>query len=1498
MIRLGPRFDRRFRKFIAGPAQAVAHRRGPWAPKSNIAGHFGSLIFVLLTAAPLAAGADALDRDPTLSPMRSFIEHESADLARLRRRYDLPASDDLGKRLKRFYDDELAKLQAVDFDSLDQGGRVDYLLMHDKLAFSLKQVEVQRRQLEEIAGLRPIADAILGLEEARHEVRRIDPEQAAKTLHDLAAQVAQNRAAMERALPTSPATPHQCVLANREADLLDRLRDVLREWDEFYIGYDPAFTWWMREAYPVADTSLKEYAGFLRERFAGTVPGQDGLVIGDPIGREALLDSLALERVPYTPEELIDLAEHEFAWCQGEMTRAAADLGCGGDWHKALDKAAGQHVKPGEQPQLIKALAEEATKFVEDRDLVTIPPLCKETWRIEMMSPQRQKVNPYFTGGEVISVSFPTDDMSFEDKLMSMRGNNPAFCRATVFHELIPGHCLQGFMAERYNAHRREFSTPFYVEGWALYWEMRMWEMGFPRTPEERVGMLFWRAHRCARIIFSLKFHLGQMTAQQAIDFLVDRVGHERRNATAEVRRSVNGSYPPLYQAAYLLGGLQLRSLRDEMVTCGKMTERQFHDAVLRENAIPIDLVRAELTGQKLTRDFKPSWRFYDAEKRELPPLGVSSGGASGPPPQSPQPSPGLPGEGVRTSATQPSEASRLRRDVAGNPRVYRDHVDAHWFAGGSRFWYRNDLPENKREFVLVDAETGIKQPAFDHSRVAAALARSGVDRADAQRLPIDLIEFVDGGKGLRLIGADKSWLLNLDDYSIKAQVESADGPLEARLKPTLRPHPSREQGSATRVTFVNHSADAVTLFWIDAHGDREPYGGLAPGERRVQQTFGGHVWLVTRSDGTILAVFEARNDPAEAIIDAAGPATRESIAPPPPRVGGRPVPKQGPAEAGVTSPDGRWIAFVQDEDLWLRDAQTREAHALTHDGTAADTWHRDVLRDQAIGMEYDKPDAPPTEPDVYWSPDSRRLVAMRTHTAPKREVFLVQSSPKDQLQPKLLSYPYLKAGDEVPVSKPHLFDVAAAAEVPVNDTLFPTPWSIDEVRWAADSSRFTFLYNQRGHQVLRIVAVDAASGKAGALVEEHSDTFIDYSGKGSHDYLDDSAEVLWMSERDGWNHLYLYDAKTGQLKDQVTRGQWVVRDVDRVDAARRQIWFRAGGIRPGQDPYFIHYCRVNFDGTGLVVLTEGDGNHSIRYSPDQRFFLDTWSRVDSPPVTELRRAEDGKLLCKLEQADASEVLALRRRFPEPFVAPGRDGKTDIFGVIYRPAGFDPSRKYPVIEEIYAGPQDSYVPKSFRATFGLQRMADRGFILVQIDGMGTSNRSKKFHDVCWKDLADAGFPDRIAWMKAAAEKHPEMDLSRVGVFGGSAGGQNALGALLFHGDFYKVAVADCGCHDNRMDKIWWNEQWMGWPLGPEYARNSNVANAYKLTGKLLLFVSELDHNVDPASTMQVVNALEKANKDFDLVVMTNADHGGAESPYGSRRRMEFFVKNLLGSEPN
>jgi dipeptidyl aminopeptidase/acylaminoacyl peptidase len=616
------------------------------------------------------------------------------------------------------------------------------------------------------------------------------------------------------------------------------------------------------------------------------------------------------------------------------------------------------------------------------------------------------------------------------------------------------------------------------------------------------------------------------------------------------------------------------------------------------------------------------------------------------------------------------------------------------------------------------------------------------------------------------------------------------------------------------------------------------------------------------------------RYDPGADVVDEGKPLAPERSTPPRGRRGGG---GRRPASSprGEQSPDGMWTATVKDHNLQLRDKESGETFTISTDGTEDDAY----------------------EPRVYWSPDSRKFVALRTKRGDDHKVYLIESSPRGQVQPRLHSFDYLKPGDRVPISRPHLFDVADRKEIPIVDGLFSNPWSIEDIRWSPGSDRFTFLYNQRGHQVLRIVAVDAGTGDARPIVDETSKTFIDYSQKGFRHYLDRTQEIVWMSERDGWNHLYLIDARTGAVKNPITRGEWVVRGVDRVDEEAGQVWFRAGGIRPGQDPYYIHHARVDFDGGNLVIFTAGDGTHEVEYSPDRKYLLDTYSRVDMPTVSELRRVEDGALICELERADWSALLSTGWQVPERFVAKGRDGKTDIHGVIFRPTNFDPDKKYPVIEQIYAGPQGAFVPKGFAPYHGTQALAELGFIVVQIDGMGTNWRSKAFHDVCWKDLADAGFPDRILWMNAAAEKYPSMDLSRVGVYGGSAGGQNALGALLFHGDFYKVAAADCGCHDNRMDKIWWNEAWMGWPVGPEYAASSNVTNAHKLKGKLLLTVGELDRNVDPASTMQVVNALIRANKDFDLIVFPGANHGAGGGPYGDRRRRDFFVRHLLGVEP-
>jgi dipeptidyl aminopeptidase/acylaminoacyl peptidase len=578
-----------------------------------------------------------------------------------------------------------------------------------------------------------------------------------------------------------------------------------------------------------------------------------------------------------------------------------------------------------------------------------------------------------------------------------------------------------------------------------------------------------------------------------------------------------------------------------------------------------------------------------------------------------------------------------------------------------------------------------------------------------------------------------------------------------------------------------------------------------------------------------------------------------------------------------VVSPDGKWEALLKNYNIYLRPKGKTDGAMLSFDGSE-DNYYSSI--------------------SMAWSPDSKKLAAYRIRPGYKRQVHYVESSPADQLQPKSMTIEYAKPGDVIDLQQPVLFLIDDKKEIVVDNKLFPNPYELSRPGpvWRKDSRAFTFEYNQRGHQAYRVIEVDAATGSARAVIDEQSKTFFCYSGKKYRSDINDGREIIWMSERDGWNHLYLYDGITGQVKTQITKGKWVVRGVEHVDSEKRQIWFRASGMYPGQDPYFVNYYRINFDGSGLTRLTPGDGNHSVVFSPDRKRYVDTWSRLDMPTVSELHLAEDQSAVSEIEHGDIQELQKLAWRAPEVFTAKGRDGQTDIWGVIIRPSNFNPSKKYPVIENIYAGPQDSFVPKTFSAYNQMNAMAELGFVVVQIDGMGTSNRSKAFHDVAWKNLADAGFPDRILWHQAVAAKYPWYDIARVGIYGTSAGGQNALGGLLFHPEFYKAGVASCGCHDNRMDKIWWNEQWMGWPLGPEYAACSNMENANRLQGNLMLFVGEMDTNVDPSSTMQVVNALIKNKKTFDLLVIPGSNHtnGGV---YGDRKRYDFFVHHLLGVEP-
>jgi dipeptidyl aminopeptidase/acylaminoacyl peptidase len=607
-------------------------------------------------------------------------------------------------------------------------------------------------------------------------------------------------------------------------------------------------------------------------------------------------------------------------------------------------------------------------------------------------------------------------------------------------------------------------------------------------------------------------------------------------------------------------------------------------------------------------------------------------------------------------------------------------------------------------------------------------------------------------------------------------------------------------------------------------------------------------------------------------------------------RGGGRGAgaPGQGAAQTPVRqSPDKSTEALIQNFNVWIRPVGGRadQATPLSFDGSEGNAY---------------------VFSSISWSPDSKKLLAVRRIPGYQRIMTFVQSSPTDQLQPKVVTRAYQKPGDARDQDQPVLFDLASKQQIVVDRSLFPNPFSISRFDWRDDNRALTFEYNQRGHQVYRVIEVDAATGRARTLIDETSQTFIYYnrqseaiSGSGRTYRWDspDGREIIWMSQRDGWAHLYLYDAVAGAVKNQITKGNWQVHFVDRVDEKARQIYFRANGMDAGKDPYFLHHFRVNFDGTGLTRYTTADGTHlPLTWSADRQFYVDRHSRVDSPQVTELRRASDQSLVMELEKGDATELVATGWRMPEGFASKARDGVTDIWGIIVRPTNFDPGRKYPVIENIYAGPQGSFVPKTFSTQGGMQTLAELGFIVVQIDGMGTANRSKAFHDVAFKNLGDAGFPDRILWHRAVAAKYPYYDITRVGIYGTSAGGQSSMGGVLFHPEFYKAAASSAGCHDNRMDKIWWNEQWMGWPLGPHYEASSNMVNAGKLQGDLLLIVGEMDTNVDPASTMQVVDKLIRANKDFELLVIPGAGHtnGGA---YGDHKRFDFFVRTLQGRVP-
>ena len=754
-----------------------------------------------------------------------------------------------------------------------------------------------------------------------------------------------------------------------------------------------------------------------------------------------------------------------------------------------------------------------------------------------------------------------------------------------------------------------------------------------------------------------------------------------------------------------------------------------------------------------------------------------------------PSPAPSSSDDSFWSSPAADEARSPQRRGGPPVRGVYKTTITPHWFHNESRFWYRNDLREGKKEFIVVDAERGTRRPAFDHQQLAPALSAAASETYAPERLPFSEINFIDGAdEAIRFEAAGKEWKWD---------------PVTHRCTP-----------------FDTNS---------------------------VAQA------------------------PPAAATNAIGSTTQKSQTRQRPRRRSRNEFEEEP------SPDGRWTAYITKENVVVRSHDGKEFQ-LAQDGA----------KEHAYGR-------------LEWAPDSKALVAWRIESGERKEVYLIQSSPPGGGRAILKQRPYALPGDKFTKYELSLFDLAVLRQIKPTVDSFEHEWEAPRLHWSRDQRRFAYEQVDRGHQRFRVIEIDARTGATRNLLDEKTDTFIWTAHTENLDlkyvnWLEKTDEMIYASERDGWRHLYLIDTAAGVVKNQITKGPYVVRGIDGIDEEHRQIWFHACGRNPDEDPYFVHFYRVNFNGSGLVALTDANGNHQVQYSPTRKYFIDTYSRVDRAPVHELRRAADCGKVCDFEQADISELKASGWEPPEVFASKGRDGKTDIWGLIYRPRELDPNKKYPVLEQIYAGPQGSFVPKSFSGAPRFPSLTDLGFVVVQIDGMGTANRSKAFHDVCWHNLKDAGFPDRILWHKAVAAKYPWYDIARVGIYGGSAGGQNAAGALLFHPEFYKAAVANSGCHDNRMDKASWNEQWMGYPVGPQYAECSNIENASRLQGYLMLVVGELDDNVPPESTYRFADALIRANKDFDFLVVPNGGHG-AGGAYAQRRLEDFFVRHLQGREP-
>jgi fermentation-respiration switch protein FrsA (DUF1100 family) len=703
--------------------------------------------------------------------------------------------------------------------------------------------------------------------------------------------------------------------------------------------------------------------------------------------------------------------------------------------------------------------------------------------------------------------------------------------------------------------------------------------------------------------------------------------------------------------------------------------------------------------------------------------------------------------------------------------------VEPHWIEKTSRFWYREVRPK-VTEFILVDPAQNALGPAFDHTRLAAALSKAAKQEYTATKLPFDTFEFKESGSVIVFRVMDAQWSCKLATYEcVKA------------------PAANKDEGSYD-----------------------------------------------------------------------------------------------------VLSPDGKWAAFCKDHNLYVRYVPTGAVSQMTWDGVqdwdyAAEVPFLTAMVEQGTEMVRQRPAA-------FWSPDSSKLVTYRIDSRRAGRFTSLQYVPPDQLRPKAYTFAYPLPGEVLSTVEAFILDIKSGKLTPVKTP--PVEVSFDEgpgFEWFEDSKGFSYDFSERGFKSFELRAVDAETGEQKILIREQSDKYVD-PGLTFYRFLHSSGEILLSSERDGWNHLYLYNEKTGKLVSQLTQGPWVVHKIEAIDEKSRKVYFLAGGREKDEDPYQTHLYSVGLDGKGLTLLSPENATHSASVSPDFTYYVDSYSRPDLPGASVLRRTKDGSDVRVLVKGDATELLATGWKYAEPFHGRAADGRTDLYGLIWRPSNFDPAKKYPIIEHVYTGPQAFFTPKSFGESVhwgGLQAVAELGAVVIMVDGRGTTGRSRAFHEYSYRNLGGA-FEDHVAMIRQMAEKYPYMDVSRVGIFGTSAGGYGAAHAMLVFPEFYKVCVSISGDHDARLDKTWWNELYQGYPVQDDYVAQSNVTMASRLEGHLLIEHGDLDDNVHPAETMRFADALMKANKSFDMLFVPNMSHGERNS-YLTRRRWDYFVQYLLGVTP-